>query len=264
MADDPTRDHLVAALRQLRRAPGEFSKQRVSTDDVLREWIGEGDVDQAWNVITRLVERSRGDREGDTFAFFITCGWETPGDTLDARLKQYAKKFHVDERTALRRSDRGAIKVAQLLRNALLHDRPLAQLFVFQDGATVNSWLTVHVEEGSDWRRPHVYVNNEKLEKLHFELKGRGLGETYLRSSVQIPETRLDATAGYLEPLVSIRVVWAMPIWPAWDLTSHMIDNRLYSRLALEKDGVAEIKIYWLDEEAVRSRDRPLMTNHQR
>lgn len=258
MAADPTRDLLVAALRRFRRAPGDFSKERVAADDVLRDWIGEGDVDQAWNVLAQMVDQSKNDPEGEAFAFFVTCGWEMSGDTLDVRLKRYAAKYHVDERTARRRSDRGALKVAQMLRDNLVYARPLAQFFVFQDGPLVRGWVTVHVEEDSDWRRPRIYVNGERLEQLRFDLKERGFSEGYLKSSERLPEIALDVAAKDLEPLASIRMKWAMPIWPAWDLMSHFADNRLYARLTLNKEGNADVRIYWFNEHAAESRGRAL------
>lgn len=258
MADDPARDLLVTALRRFRRATGEFSKDRVAADDALPDWIGEGDVDQAWNVITQLVEESKSDPDGDVYAFFKTCGWNTPGDTLDARLKQYANKYHVDERTALRRSDRGVIKVAQLLRDALVHERPLAQFFVFQNGPTVHVWVTVHVLKDSDWRRPRVYVNGERLKHLQFALNARGMSERYLKGSERLSEIPLNVAAEETEAMASIRVHWAMPIWPAWDLVGHFVDNRLYARLTVDKEGVAEVRIYWYSKKAAETRSRPL------
>jgi hypothetical protein len=248
---------LVTALRRLRRAPGDFDKERVAADDTLQEWIGEGDLDQAWNVIARLVEQSKSDPNGDVFAFFVSCGWQAPGDTLDMRLRKYAIMYHVDERTARRRSDRGAIKVAKMLRDALVYARPLAQFFIFQDGPILIPWLTVHVEEGSQWRRPRVYVNDQLLAQLTFDFKKRGFGG-YLKSQERVPDVPLNLTAGSLEALASIRVQWPMPIWPSWDFASHLADNRLTTRLSIEKEGVVEAEVRWLDEQAAETRDRPL------
>lgn len=257
MADDPTRDFLVTALRRLRRGAGDFDKWRVAADDTLQEWIGEGDLDQAWNVITQLIEQNKKDPNSDVFAFFISCGWQTPGDTLDIRLRKYADTYHVEERTARRRSDRGAIKVAKMLRDALRYDRPLAQFFIFQDGPILIPWVTIHVEEDSQWRRPRVYVNDQRVTQLTFDLKKRGFAG-YLKSSERVPDIPLDLAAKGREALASIRVHWAMPIWPSWDLCSHLADNRLIARLTVEKDGVAEARIAWLDDQAAATRDRPL------
>jgi len=258
MISDPTRELLVAALRRLRRAPGAFNKQRVAADDALREWIGEGDLDQAWSVLAGLVERHQHDLDGDIHAYFTTCGWTMPGDTLDARLKGYAAKHHVDERTALRRSDRGAIKLAQVLRDHLLYDRPLARIYVYQDGSNVRSWVDVYIEKNGDWRRPRVYVNGQRLEQLTFNLNPSRHMTGYLSCSEPLPELKLDLATGKFEPLLSIRVIWAMPIWPAWDLTSHMVDERLFSRLTVDKEGSAEVRLYWFGDQAFESRGEPL------
>ncbi|MEV6412075.1 hypothetical protein [Kribbella sp. NPDC051718] len=257
MADDPTRDVLVDALRRFRRASGDLGRERVAADDTLQEWVGEGDLDQTWNIIMRLVEQSASDPAGDVFAFFASSGWQTSGDTLDTRLKKYAAKFHVDERTALRRSDRGAKKLAKMLRDALTYDRPLAQFFVFQDGPVLIPWLTIHVQEDSAWRRPRVYVNDQRVENLAFDVKGPGSFAGYLEAQERIADVPLDPTVGGYEPMASVRVQWAMPIWPSWDLSTHLADNRLVARLTVEKDGVAEVRVSWFGDDAAATRDTP-------
>jgi hypothetical protein len=257
MAADPTRDLLVAALRRFRRMSGDFGKERMAADDVLRDWVGEGDLDQAWSVISQVVTQYQHDVDSDVFTFFVTCGWQTPGDTLDARLKVYAAQHHVDERTALRRSDRGVVKVAQILRNRLVHDRPFAQLLVVQNGPFAHASITVHVEEGGDWRRPQVHVNGQRHTELRFDPDRPGLRDGYLSSTERLSNLPLDLASGYAGSLLSIRVHWPMPIWPAWDLASNIIDEQLYAQLTVDKDGLAEVRICWFGN-AAESRQLPL------
>ena len=247
MAGDPTRDILLADLRRLRRTPGELTQERIAA----------GDVDQAYAVLMKLLEQHEDDQDGDILAFFYTCGWTIAGDTLDIRLKRYAEMFHVQERTALRRSDRGAFKLASLVRHRLNFDRPLARIFTFQNGPSVRAWVEVTVEESSDWSRPRVYIQGERVEGLEFPLNRPGFNDRYLSSLERLPDTALDPSVDEFESLVSIRVSWSMPIWPSWDLTSHIVDDRLYARLQVDRAGTAEVGICWINEYAIGSSSGP-------
>jgi hypothetical protein len=259
VADDPTRDLLLAGLRRLRRTPGGLTRQAVAGEEVLVEYLGEGDADQAHGVLMQLIEDHEDDPEGDIGTFFRTCGWQIEGETLDARLKRYAQRFHVDERTALRRSDRGARKLARLLRDSLVYDRPFARLFLFQSGATVTAWVEVHVERSSHWRRPTVRVNGDVLD-LTFRLDREGSTDKFLSSLEKLPALPLDTSSAALEPLLTVQVDWSMPVWPAWDLTTHLADERLFSRMQTDRAGRVELQVSWINEAAANSRDQLLRT----
>ena len=68
-------------------------------------------------------------------------------DNLDLRLKEYANEHRVDQRTALRRSDRGAARLSYIIRDSYLYERPMGNLVAFQHGAMINVKVSIEVIE---------------------------------------------------------------------------------------------------------------------
>lgn len=256
---DPTRDALLEDLRRLRRMSGPLTADRLAQLDNLTGYLGSGSGEQAFTALMSLRRRHGQDVEADIGAYFFTAGWKVGRDTLDQRLSHYAKRYHVNERTALRRSNRGAFRLATLIRETLRYDRPWIRLFAFQTAAVMKSSLYVELDEGEDWRRPRVYICGQRIENLEFGLKVTETLSYRIGCIVQLPDQQLDVNVNGLDALASIHVVWAMPVWPSWDVTAHLADNRLFEHLNVERAGTATIHIKWISVGAAETRETPLL-----
>jgi len=250
MKDDIIRKELLAELRRLRRAPGPFSEARVAGAEMLIDYAGSGSVEQTFTFLMDLLERDGSDPEGDVRAFFETAGHETAGNNLDERLRAYGSHHHVDERTGLRRSDRGADQISYVIRDQFHYDRPWCNLVVVQDGDQATLRVAVEMPERSQWRRPHVYIDDVKQEGREFELHDSKAASGYV-TGVEIfrhVPLRVDATED--EPLLAVRVFWIMPVWPFWQTGAHIVDPRIYAKLVNNREHSAELLIYWVNAEA--------------
>ena len=69
--------------------------------EMLTDVVGRGSIERAYGAMLDALVRHGADTESDIRAYFDTSGFQTPGDTLDARLKVYAEEHHVEQRTGL-------------------------------------------------------------------------------------------------------------------------------------------------------------------
>jgi hypothetical protein len=259
MKDDPLRLELLAELRSLRRLPGMFGVERIALSDMLVEFVGRGSVQLAYTTLLDVNDRDGKDPEGPIRAYFETAGVGVEGDNLDARLKAYAQIHHVEQRTGLRRSDRGAEELSYVLRDVFNYERPWCNLAAVQSGARVDVAVSIHLPEHSKWRRPHVYINEVKQENRLFELHDDPVVFGFVSGREKFDDIALDVSADDDTPLLRLRVVWIMPVWPSWQNGAHMVDPRLYARLTNDRDGSAGLTIYWTNAEAAESRAQTLL-----
>ncbi|MEO7017650.1 MAG: hypothetical protein ABI067_14105, partial [Leifsonia sp.] len=159
MKDDALREELLAELRVLRRGPGPFGQDRVAESEMLIDFVGRGSVEQAYTTLLDVLDHEGKDPEAPIRAYFEAAGYRTAGENLDERLKSYATAHNVDQRTGLRRSDRGAEQLSFILRDGFNYERPWANLIAVQSGPLVTLSVSVELPEHSKWRRPHVYIN---------------------------------------------------------------------------------------------------------
>jgi hypothetical protein len=250
MKDDIIRKELLAELRQLRRAPGPFNEVRLGGAEMLIDYAGSGSVEQAFTFLMDLLDRDGADAESDVRAFYETAGYDTSGNNLDERLRAYATRHHVDERTGLRRSDRGADKISYVIRDQFHYDRPWCNLVAVQDGDQVTLRVAVEMPERSHWRRPRVYINGELQDDRSFELHDSKTASSYVTGVEIFRNVPLNLDASEDEPLLELRVFWIMPVWPFWQTGAHLVDPRIYAKLVNNREHSAELFIYWASEEA--------------
>ncbi len=258
MKDDVLRKDLLTELRALRRGPGPFGLDRVAVFELLTDFVGGGSVELAYTTLLDVLDRDGKDPDGPIRAFFETAGHDTAGENLDERLKRYAANHNVEQRTGLRRSDRGAEQLSYILRDAFNYDRPWANIYAVQNGNLVNLSVTVNIPEHSQWRRPHIYINGEFQEGRRFELRNSEDIPDLVTGHEMFRDIKLDTTVDDDTPLLEIRVVWVMPVWPSWQNGTQLSDPRLFAKLVNNRDHSAELSINWANEEAANSRDRPL------
>ncbi|QHK19843.1 hypothetical protein GU243_08950 [Pseudarthrobacter psychrotolerans] len=178
MADDPIREELHKELRTFRRGLGPLTQQRLSGHDQLTDFVGHGSEEQAFDVLMHLAAIHDDGEDGTIRAFFETSGLDTAGDNLDQRLKECARKRFVTERTILRRSDRGAIQLSEIIRDGYLYDRPLGNVYAAQvenqSESIFSVGISIEVPEGMAYRRPKVFIEGVEQD-LPF-----ALGESHL------------------------------------------------------------------------------------
>lgn len=256
--DDALRHDVLTELRTLRRGAGLLGVDRVALSEILVDFVGRGSVEQAYTTLLDVLERDGTDPDGPIRAFFETAGFDTSGENLDERLKAYAIRHHVEQRTGLRRSDHGAEQLSYILRDAFNYDRPWANIAAAQSGRLVALTVAVEIPSHSKWRRPHVYINGVFQEDRQFELHDSDTHPILVTGYEVFRDLELDITADEDTPLLEVRVVWVMPVWPSWQSGIHLVDPRLYAKLVNNRDHSAELSINWANGEAANSSDRPL------
>lgn len=243
MKDDPLRRDLHSELRQIRRGPGEFRLERITTAEAVTDAVGEGSVERAYTTLLDVMVRHGADEEGDVRAYFETCGFNTSGDSLNARLQEYAGRHHVDERTALRRSDRGADRLSYILRDIVNYERPWGNIAIAQRDTTVNATVWVELPSHAMWRRPHVYINGDFQEGREFELHDSETHESLVSGKEEFRNLTFNH-ADEDEHLFRIAVYWAMPVWPIWQTGAHLEDPSLQVRMVNDRTLSAEVTIW--------------------
>lgn len=253
MPDDALRSELLRELRVLRRGPGLVSMERISELNHLVDFVGHGSVEQAYTVLLELLVRHGEQRDGNIRAYFETSGQGLLGESLDARLAAYAGRHFVDARTALRRSDQGAVQLSHIIRDGYLYERPLGNLFIAQLGDLLSMKVSIEVPKDSAFRRPIINVNGVIQEGLRFELHDSSEHPLLVRGEEVLPNIIMDRSVDEDEPLASIYATWVMPIWPSWMVAAHLRDPKLYARLSADRGSSAWISIYRAEYAHARS-----------
>lgn len=243
---DPVHDQLVRELRQVRKASGLPSIERLSGKLELIESLGLGNIERAFEVLTGYWNEYGADAESDIGAFFYTAGWRVGLETLDQRQNRYAFEFRCDPRTALRRSNRGMEKLAAIIRDRSENSRPWAALSMFQSGSQAQVVIDFNLAYES-WRPPEVQLNDEELTGLQFAVKPAEAPGRY-SSRIILPLFDLDLAVEFGEPMARLRVLWPMPIWPVWHVMAWTADPRILVRLRTFRQRAAEVSYeWWLD-----------------
>lgn len=176
-------------------------------------------------------------------AYFETCGFDTSGDTLAARLRHYAERHHVDERTALRRSDRGAERLSYILRDIVNHERPWGTIIVVERAGVFRASVGVDIPEHAMWRRPHVYINGRFQEGREFELHDSQTHELLVSGRELFEDLTMEYDPEQDLHLLRVAVYWSMPVWPTWQAGAHLEDPALHVRLANDRTLSAEVTV---------------------
>jgi hypothetical protein len=255
MSRDPLADEIAADLLWLRRQRGDFST-RLARALRLIDNIGGGSLRNATSELERIRRDHAGDPDSDVTAYFGTAGYRTAGDTLEQRLRAYATRRHVVERTALRRSDRGAEAIAQLLRDRLKYARPWAYLIATQRETTLKAFVSFVVEGGSTVSEASIYANNQRLEVTP---SVRREDNTALdRHWTAIPSIHLDPAVDENTPLATLTLAWVPHVAPTWEFVTSFADDRIYGRFTVEPTPTVHLEVRWWDAFAASTREWPL------
>jgi len=243
MAHDVTTERLLSGLRRLRKSQGASLEERLLQDSALLVDLSNGSLGRAVSVLRHIRRQHAADREGDIPAYFFTLDRRSTTVTLDSRLKAYARRFHVDERTALRRSDRGAVKIAELVRRGMKYDRPWVVVILAQDDVGVRCFFRGSVPTGSTWNTPTIYVNGKRQIDPPVKLTEDTDGERREWFDVTLPRLDLDWSAPVDEAMGTLVVAWKPGLAPMWDLVSYLPDYRIHARLSVDDNMMAEVTV---------------------
>ncbi|PPF20837.1 hypothetical protein C5B95_07165 [Rathayibacter sp. AY1A7] len=201
-----------------------------------------GSVEQAHATLFEMFKRYSVEPDGDIRAFLETSGVGLRGTSLNKRLEAYALAHHVEERTGLRRSDRGADKLATLFRDEALFFRPWGHLTIYQFGSRVLASIALHADPGSEYSPPAVWINDQRLENLAFEFSAPSDRTGYIRALQHVDGFELEPAGKWL---FKIDVEWRMPVWPQWVLAAQLADPRLVAKVQTQRNFMTEATITW-------------------
>ncbi|RIT44602.1 hypothetical protein [Mycobacteroides abscessus] len=239
---DPVRDALLAELRAVRKMPGLPTVDRLAGKDQLIEALGMGDLDRAWHRLLRLRDDHGTDPKTDVGAYFYLSGWDLGGDSLDWRIKEYAKAFHCDERTGLRRGDRGAVKLTAVIRDLAETNRPWGLITVFQSGAKADFIVRLMMAYES-WRPAEIRLNRRDISEPTFTLhKNPDVTGGYYYQLI-VEAVPLDMSGGETNTMASLVVHWPMPVWPTWQTATHIADPRFTTWTRTFRDRGIELRV---------------------
>jgi hypothetical protein len=239
---DPLRLQLLKELRDLRKDQGALAPDRIANCEALIRVVGMGSVEQAHATLFEMFKRYSVEPHGDIRAYLETSGVGLGGKSLNDRLDAYADSHHVERRTGLRRSDRGAEKLATLFRDEELFFRPWGHLTMFQFGESVLTSIALHVDPESEYRTPAVWVNDEVIEVLDFEFEAPSESTGYVRAVQHIDDFTLQIDKPWL---FKVDVEWRTPVWPHWVLSAQLADNRLVAKIQTQRNFMTEATITW-------------------
>lgn len=241
MNTDPLRRQLLEELRVLRRGLGMHAVPDIAPLEAVTRVVGMGSPDQAFSALVDMLKHHGTDPDGEVRAYLETCGLVSEGDTLEKRLQYYAATHHVDERTARRRSDRGAEALATIFRDETLFFRPWGHLTIYQTGGLVFPIIALHMDPGSEYREPAVWVNDE-LQDLAFYFAEPSRTTGYVRGGWHLEPVVLRPRARWL---FRLNVEWRMAVWPQWVLAGQLADNRLVAKIQSQRNFMTEATITW-------------------
>lgn len=241
MKEDPFRTQLLTELRELRKGEGAFAADRLAECEALIRAVGMGSVEQLRGTLLEMFKRYGTEPDGDVRAYLETAGIGMDGVSLNQRLDAYAAVHHVDRRTGLRRSDRGAAKLATLFRDEELFFRPWGHLTLYQFGSRVLVTIALHIDPGSE-HQPAVVWNNDEPQELSFEFESPSERTGYVRAVQHVDEFQLQPDADWL---FKVAVEWRTGVWPQWVLAAQLADPRLVAKIQTQRNYMTEATITW-------------------
>lgn len=241
---DPVRDGLVKELRALRREPGIPRIERLTGKHLLIETLGMGDVARSWERLEQLREEHGSDQAADIGAYFYLAGWGVGRDTLDQRIQRYAEVQHCNPRTGLRRADRGATKLAAIIRDQAEYTRPWGLITVFQSGERADVITRLMLGRES-WRHPTIQLNGDDVADPQFTVHQNADVEGGLFHQFIAQCVPLDLNVTEFERMLSLYVHWPMPVWPTWQIAAYVADPRIIVRSRSFHSRAFEVWLEW-------------------
>lgn len=239
---DPVRDAIVKELRAIRKMPGLPSIERLTGQNELIDALGYGDVERAWARLERLREEHGSDPQTDIGAYFYLSGWGIGRDTLTQRKQLYANEFGYDERTAVRRGDRGADQLGAIIRDQSESKRPWGLITLFQSGNKVDFIVRLMMAYES-WRPAEIRLNGEDISDPVFTLhKNHDVAGGYYHQLIAeaVPVVR---SAGERGAMATLLVHWPMPVWPTWQTVVHTPRQDVTVRTRTFRDRGIEVRL---------------------
>jgi len=262
---DPIRDELLRQLRAIRKMSGLPTIERLGGHGELIEALGMGDIERAWHRLLRLREEHGTDPETDIGAYFYLSGWDIGRDSLNQRISVYYQAFSCNERTALRRADRGASKLATIIRDHSETNRPWGLITVFQSGAKADFIVRLMMAYES-WRPAEIRLNGQDISEPTFTLHKNpdvAGGYYYQLIAGAVP---LDITVVNGGTMASLVIHWPMPVWPTWQTVARVVDSRIWMRTRTFRDRGLEARLEWhpatkFSDPADQTRDRTTLAD---
>jgi hypothetical protein len=240
---DPIRDALVRELHTFRKGPGQPTMARLEGLSQLVDALGQGQPERAFEALRRYQLEVGADPESDIGAFYYLSGWGVGLDTVDARRTRYAGDFHCDISTAWRRAERGIRQLVIYIRDHDENSRPWALISLFQSGNAFQPFLDFNLGYET-WRPPVVTLNREVI-PIDFHVHHNPDDDTRYTRRIVLPETPLKLDVDYGEPMARLRVAWAMPVWPLWQVGSWTADPRIVTMLRTYRERAVEVSLQW-------------------
>lgn len=162
----------------------------------------------------------------DIHAYFFTNGHGVGGSNLDDRLRRYAETYHVVEKTALRRSDRGVLALSHVIRDRAILERPEVMFWLTQDGPMVGFTATFFAVTGSSFHEPTLYVNGEAqdLPDLEWPIWDEDTSQLMARRHFEFD---LGDSPMHEERLVNFHIWWHTQLLANFELRATVADPRL-------------------------------------
>jgi len=248
VARDELHRDLVRWLRALRRQPGLLAAERLAVSAPLISFIGNGSPVLAWNNLMALRKRYGTDPESDVGAFFYLSGWKIGGDSLEWRRNHYARRFACDDRTALRRADRGAATLATLIREEVNYDRPCGNVITYQDGNTASLLAIYRVRTGETFPVPRLSMDGTRWRLDQLAESSDASMDGFVDRRLKVINIPLVRTREVSDPCVELGLVWTPSIWPYWELVGHCADPRLHWHFTVDRSGMLSVSLNWASE----------------
>lgn len=230
MQRDSGRQFVVEELLVVRRQTGPF-ETRLANSTGLISLIGGGNLRYAREHLEKIRRAHVHEPDGDISTYFASAGYRTAGATLEKRLETLAKRHHVSEKTVLRRSDRGAVAIAQLIRHQMRYERPWGFFFAFQEGPRLSVRVTFSVDPDDAYRAPFFYLAGDQIEvdeRVSIE------ADTGYEQHVHTMDPIALDLDGAEDPLVELLVAWVPTATPIWNVATHLDDARFYARVTFD------------------------------
>ncbi|MCV7286722.1 hypothetical protein H7J87_15445 [Mycolicibacterium wolinskyi] len=241
----------MTELRAIRKMPGKPAIERLSGMNELVEALGMGDVARAWARLERLHQEYGSDPETDIGAYFYLAGWDVGRDSLEQRIGEYANKFACDKRTARRRGDRGARKLATIIRDRSESKRPWGLIALYQSGATVDFIVRLMMAYES-WRPADIRLNGTDIADPTFTMhKNPDVTGGYYHQLIA-EAVPLDMSVAKGGTMASMVVHWPMPVWPTWQTAAHLADPRFAVWTRTYRDRGVELRLAMSHRVSVR------------
>lgn len=154
---------IASELRFMRKLPGALDAAKIIQTKAILKGLGGGDPEEGLVRLQRVVQLHAGDQ--DIEAAFASLGFETVGESVLARLEEYAAENYIDARTARRRSDAGIEKIARLVvgTDPWLQPVALLQLSNNQGSTTVAAKIQITGPASVAMHEPALIYRDEPI-----------------------------------------------------------------------------------------------------